>query len=59
MQNYLKENITNIIIVIFLAGGIYSEFRLMQVQLTTIESRLDKKIKILNEIDKRLDKLER
>ena len=59
MQSYLKDNITNIIILIFLAGGLYSEFRMMKAQLETIEKRLDKKIKIINELDKRIDKLER
>lgn len=59
MQNYLKDNITNIVILIFVAGGLYSEFRMMKAQLENIEERLDKKIKIINELDKRLDKLER
>lgn len=59
MQNYLKDNITSIILVIFAAGGLYSEFRMMRAQLETIEQRLDKKIKMINEHDKRLYKLEK
>lgn len=59
MQSYLKDNITNIVILIFVAGGLYSEFRMMKAQLETIEDRLNKKIKIIYELDKRLDKLER
>jgi hypothetical protein len=59
MQSYLKDNITNIVILIFVTGGLYSEFRMMKAQLENIEERLDKKIKIINELDKRLDKLER
>ena len=59
MQDYLKDNITQLIMLIFLAGGGYSEFRMMKQQLETIETRLDKKIKLINEIDKRLNKLER
>jgi hypothetical protein len=59
MQNYLKDNITSIILVIFAAGGLYSEFRMMRAQLETIEQRLDKKIKMINEHDKRIYKLEK
>jgi hypothetical protein len=59
MQNYLKDNITSIILVIFAAGGLYSEFRMMKAQLEIIEQRLDKKIKMINEHDKRLYKLEK
>jgi hypothetical protein len=59
MQNYLKDNITSIILIIFAAGGLYSEFRMMKSQVETLERRLEKKIKILNEHDKRLYKLEK
>lgn len=59
MQNYLKDNLVSIIALIFAAGGMYSEFRLMKKDLETVEHRLDKKIKILNEHDKRIYKLER
>jgi flagellar biosynthesis chaperone FliJ len=59
MQNYFKENITQIISLIFLAGMAYSEFRIMQLEIQTLDERLDKKIKIIKDIEKRIDKLER
>ncbi len=59
MQNYLKDNITSILIVIFSAGGLYSEFRMMKAQLENIEQRLDKKIQIIKEHDKRIYNLEK
>jgi hypothetical protein len=31
----------------------------MQMEITTIEHRLDKKIKLINELEKRIDKLEK
>jgi flagellar biosynthesis chaperone FliJ len=59
MQGYLKDNLAQIIGLIFLAGMAYSEFRIMQMEITTIEHRLDKKIKLINELEKRIDKLEK
>ena len=58
MQNYLKNNMTHIITLIFLAGMAYAEFRIMQMEIETIEQRLDKKIKIINGLEERIDKLE-
>ena len=59
MNSFLKDNIVQIIMAIFLAGGLYSEFRMMKAKLDTVEARLDKKIKLINELDKRIDKLEK
>ena len=58
MQNYLKNNMAHIITLIFLAGMAYAEFRIMQMEIETIEKRLDKKIKIINGLEERIDKLE-
>ena len=58
MQNYLKNNMAHIITLIFLAGMAYAEFRIMQMEIETIEQRLDKKIKIINELEERIDNLE-
>ena len=48
----------HIITLIFLAGMAYAEFRIMQMEIETIEQRLDKKIKIINGLEERIDKLE-
>ena len=58
MQNYLKDNLVHIIALIFLAGMAYAEFRIMQMEIETIEQRLDKKIKIINALEERIDNLE-
>ena len=58
MQNYLKNNMVHIITLIFLAGMAYAEFRIMQMEIETIEQRLDKKIKIINALEERIDNLE-
>jgi flagellar biosynthesis chaperone FliJ len=58
MQSYLKDHLASIISLIFLAGMAYSEFRIMQMEIEVIEQRLDKKIKIIKELEKRIDKLE-
>lgn len=58
MQNYLKDNLVHIIALIFLAGMAYAEFRIMQMEIETIEQRLDKKIKIINALEERIDYLE-
>jgi len=58
MQNYLKDNMIHIITLIFLAGMAYAEFRIMQMEIETIEQRLDKKIKIINALEERIDNLE-
>jgi flagellar biosynthesis chaperone FliJ len=58
MQKFLENNVTQIITLIFLAGMAYAEFRIMQMQIETIEKRLDKKIRIMNGLESRIDKLE-
>jgi flagellar biosynthesis chaperone FliJ len=58
MQKFLENNVTQIITLIFLAGMAYAEFRIMQMQIETIEKRLDKKIRIMSGLEGRIDKLE-
>jgi cell division protein FtsB len=58
MQSYLKDNLVHIITLIFLAGMAYAEFRIMQMEIETIDQRLDKKIKIINALEERIDNLE-
>jgi len=59
MQGYLKDNIVHIIALIFLAGMAYAEFKIMQMEIETIEQRLDKKIKMINELEDRIIDLEK
>jgi hypothetical protein len=59
MQSYLKDNLVHIITLIFLAGMAYAEFRIMQLEIETIDQRLDKKIKMINELEDRIIKIEK
>lgn len=59
MQEYVKKNLIHILTLIFLAGMAYAEFKIMQMEIDTIESRLDKKIKIINDLEDRIIDLEK
>lgn len=43
---------------IFAAGGLYAEFKYLQGEIEILDSRLDKKIQILNELETRVDENE-
>ena len=59
MQEYVQKNFIHILTLIFLAGMAYAEFKIMQMEIDTIEERLDKKIKIINELEDRIIDLEK
>jgi hypothetical protein len=59
MQEYVRKNLIHILTLIFLAGMAYAEFKIMQMEIGTIEDRLDKKIKIINDLEDRIIELEK
>jgi hypothetical protein len=59
MQEYVRKNLIHILTLIFLAGMAYAEFKIMQMEIDTIEDRLDKKIKIINNLEDRIIELEK
>ena len=59
MQEYVRKNLIHILTLIFLAGMAYAEFKIMQLEIDTIEDRLDKKIKIINDLEDRIIELEK
>lgn len=59
MQEYVRKNLIHILTLIFLAGMAYAEFKIMQMEINTIEDRLDKKIKIINDLEDRIIELEK
>jgi hypothetical protein len=59
LNDFLKDNMIQIIILIFILGGLHSEFQLLKAKVDTLEKRLDKKIEILKGHDKRINKLEK
>ncbi len=44
---------------IFTAGTIFAQFTALQVELTTVHERLDKKIKVINELEDRIVGIEK
>ena len=59
MQEYVRKNLIHILTLIFLAGMAYAEFKIMQMEIDTIEERLEKKIKIINDLEDRIIELEK
>lgn len=80
-DGFIRKNMMQIIIGIFVLGGLYARFVIMEtdqkamkqhledemraqkdnfnLQIQTLEKRLDKKIKKLNELDNRMDSFEK
>ena len=58
-MEFIKNNAIQIMIGIFSLGGIYSRFLIMENDIEVIEHRLEKKVKLINELDKRIDNLEK
>ena len=44
---------------IFTAGSIFAEFTALKQELTTVHERLDKKIKVINELEDRIIEIEK
>lgn len=59
LMEFIKNNAIQIMIGIFSLGGIYSRFLIMENDIEVIEHRLEKKVKLINELDKRIDNLEK
>ena len=59
MQEYVRKNLSHVLTLIFLAGMAYAEFKIMQMEIDTIEDRLNKKIKIINDLEDRIIELEK
>jgi hypothetical protein len=59
MQEYVRKNLIHVLTLIFLAGMAYAEFKIMQMEIDTIEDRLNKKIKIINDLEDRIIELEK
>ncbi len=47
------------VIAVFTAGGVFSEFTSVKLELTMVHDRLDKKVKVINELEDRLIDIEK
>mgnify|MGYP001241510942 FL=1 len=46
------------VIAVFTAGGVFTEFTSLKTELTIVHERLDKKVKVINELEDRLIDIE-
>lgn len=51
--------VVGILMTIFTAGTIFAQFTALQVELSTVHERLDKKIKVINELEYRIIDIEK
>ena len=62
INNFLSNNwsiIVGLLAAIFTAGTLFSEFTALKNELNTVHERLDKKIKVINELEDRLVDIEK
>ena len=62
VNKFLANNwsiVVGILAAIFTAGTIFAEFTALKSELTTVHERLDKKIKVINELEDRIVDIEK
>ena len=62
INKFLSSNwsiVVGLLAAIFTAGTLFSEFTALKTELTTVHERLDKKIKVINELEDRIVDIEK
>ena len=62
LNKFLANNwsiVVGLLAAIFTAGTLFSEFTALKAELTTVHERLDKKIKVINELEDRIINIEK
>ena len=62
INKFLANNwslIVGLLAAIFTAGTLFSEFTALKTELSTVHERLDKKIKVINELEDRIVDIEK
>ena len=62
LNKFLANNwsiVVGLLAAIFTAGTLFSEFTALKAELTTVHERLDKKIKVINELEDRIIDIEK
>ena len=62
INSFLAKNwsmVVGLFAAIFTAGTIFAQFTALQVELTTLHERLDKKIKVINQLEDRIVDIEK
>lgn len=62
VNKFLANNwsiVVGVLAAIFTAGSIFAEFTALKSELTTVHERLDKKIKVINDLEDRIVDIEK
>lgn len=62
VNKFLANNwsiVVGVLAAIFTAGTIFAQFTALQAELTTVHERLDKKIRVINELEDRIIDIEK
>jgi len=61
-DTFIKNNmsiVVSFLVAVFTAGSIFAEFTAIKNELTTVHERLDKKIRVINDLEDRLLDMEK
>jgi CHASE3 domain sensor protein len=61
-DTFIKNNmsiVVSFLVAVFTAGGIFAEFTAIKNELTTVHERLDKKIRVINDLEDRILDMEK
>ena len=62
LNKFIVDNwsiVVGLLVAIFTAGTIFAQFTALQVELTSVHDRLDKKIKVIEELEDRIVDIEK
>ena len=62
VNKFLQNNwsiVVGLLAAIFTAGTLFSEFTALKTELSTVHERLDKKIKVINDLEDRIVEIEK
>ena len=62
INRFLQNNwsiVVGLLAAIFTAGTLFSEFTALKTELSTVHERLDKKIKVINDLEDRIVEIEK
>ena len=61
-DTFIKNNMSivlSLLVAVFTSGGIFAEFTALKNEISTVHERLDKKIKVINELEDRILDIEK